>query len=166
MACQYSETDKNMIASRVAECVAHLVTANAGITLASNSLMAIIQRETNSFGFIAKWTDLRSDSAEKDPSLLFPDDGRVILEWTVNVASMFSASYRIEQECRRLAEIANFRLEQQQKVQRAEDAAQETGAFAWDVAPPTPATTRAENAENAENVCPMQFRPSPPVGVY
>jgi hypothetical protein len=155
---QFSETDPNIVASRVAECIPYLCTADAGITLASNNLLAIIQRETKTFGFMAMWKDLRNDGAQS-VSLLFPDDGKVILEWAANVGRMFAQSYHIEQECRRLAKIAADRG----NAKAAEERAAAVEQFSEYVVPPTPPTSSAQPTGHLTGV---PFRPSPPVGVY
>jgi len=157
-ALQFSETDPKIVASRVAECISYLCTSDAGITLASNNLLAIIQRETKTFGFMAMWKDLRNDGAQS-VSLLFPDDGKVILEWAANVGRMFAQSYHIEQECRRLAKIAADR--DNAKAERAARAAMED--FSQYVVPPTPLTS---SAQGTQGVIEVPFQAGPPVGVY
>ena len=126
---QFTEVDPIFVASRVAECVANLVTADAGITMASNNLIAVIQRETSTFGFMAMWKDLRNDSAQS-VALRFPDDGKAILEWASNVGRMFAQSYHIEQECQRLNKLAYDR----------NSGKEEADAQAQETLPPTPQT--------------------------
>ena len=157
-AYQFSETDPNMVAGRVAECIPYLCTSDAGVTLASNNLLAIIQRETKTFGFMAMWKDLRNDGAQ-NASLLFPDDGKVILEWAANVGRMFAQSYHLEQECRRLVKIAADRDNAKAAQERAGDVEQ----LAQCVVPPTPSTSFAQRTWDVTEV---PFQPGPPVGVY
>jgi hypothetical protein len=117
---QWVETNPHMVATRVASCVSSLVLADAGVTISSSYMLAIIQREPVSFSFAALWKDLRFRNAIDIKGLLFPDDGVAILEWALNAATMFLRCFEQDAAVKRLCAIAETRLLKQQSTHATE----------------------------------------------